>query len=191
MARSFSMASRAVSRRFGNLPTDDHGRQRAQIGVGQPVGRELQIEVLGDRTLQRIDIGIEMPVFADGLRQRGGTDHLLEVGLSHGRGSRSCRVAVGRNRKLWLEFGEIGLPARGHRCWILEIVLVEFQHVASIRPVKSSDIGHPRTTWVFGAQSFWLWISTPLRTAHSARANQNTRCLAQNAGVACTYEFYT
>jgi hypothetical protein len=51
-----------------------------------------------------------------------------------------------RGRKLWSEFGKIALPLRSDRSRIVELLVVELQHIAGVRTVKCSEIGHPRTT---------------------------------------------
>ncbi len=74
-----------------NVPAHHHRRERAQIGFGQPIGGQIEIGIVGDRTAKRIDIGIEMTVFPNRLGQRRGSDHLFEIGAGRRRPVRSPR----------------------------------------------------------------------------------------------------
>jgi len=84
------------------LAADDHGRSARKSFFGQPVGSDSR-SGYRHRPAERIDIGIEMPIFPDRLRQRGGSDHLFQIGCWRAEWPQRCMTIRCRQS---LEFGK-------------------------------------------------------------------------------------
>ena len=135
---------------LGKRSADDAGRELPELLLGDAMALGGEHRVTRRPRPQRVDLGAEVPVPPNPLRQRGDADHGPEVDRGGPCGGGHRRLVGGR------PLLEVGARLRVDCSGILPVPVVQLEHVPGIQPLKLVPSTHTESRfyrtrhWSFG-----------------------------------------